>query len=281
MDKLRPLMLNVGFAEQNADWNWKNVNSPFMRLYYVTEGNAQVILPNGTQPLKAGHLYCIPAFTTHSYHCTSRFCHYYIHLYEAPQQTASLLDEWELPSEVPASEQDLQLVRRLCDINPQMSLESPDPTYYDFATALKQNFTQNKKRKLCDQIESYGIVYQLLARFIRDARPKTPSKDERIVKALTYIRDHLYEPIGLNSLIQNAYLSKDHFIRLFKKETGLTPVRYIHQKKIEKAQLILLTDNIPIKSIAYSLAFDDYSYFIRVFKKVTGTTPQAYRNARP
>jgi len=36
VDKLHPLVLNVGLAVHNADWNWKNVNSPFTRLYYIT-----------------------------------------------------------------------------------------------------------------------------------------------------------------------------------------------------------------------------------------------------
>ena len=42
------LMLNVGHAMHNADWNFKDVSSPFTRLYYVTEGNAELILPSGT-----------------------------------------------------------------------------------------------------------------------------------------------------------------------------------------------------------------------------------------
>ena len=44
VDKLHPLVLNVGLAVHNADWNWKNVNSPFTRLYYITEGTAQIQL---------------------------------------------------------------------------------------------------------------------------------------------------------------------------------------------------------------------------------------------
>ena len=40
IDKLHLLILNVGLAIHNADWNWKNINSPFTRLYYVTEGTA-------------------------------------------------------------------------------------------------------------------------------------------------------------------------------------------------------------------------------------------------
>jgi AraC-like DNA-binding protein len=72
-------------------------------------------------------------------------------------------------------------------------------------------------------------------------------------------------------------ISKDHFIRLFKKETGMTPVQYISQKKIEKAQLLLVTEEMPIKEIAFLLSYEDHSYFNRLFKKITGETPQEYR----
>lgn len=72
---------------------------------------------------------------------------------------------------------------------------------------------------------------------------------------------------------------KDHFIRLFKKETGITPLKYINQKKIEKAQLILITDETPVKNVAFSLSYGDYSYFNRLFKKTTRLTPQEYRNS--
>lgn len=70
---------------------------------------------------------------------------------------------------------------------------------------------------------------------------------------------------------------KDHFIRLFKKELGTTPLQYINQKKIEKSQLLLITEEIAVKEIAFQLAFEDYSYFNRLFKKITGVTPQEYR----
>ena len=67
VDKLHPLVLNVGLAVHNADWNWKNVNSPFTRLYYITEGTAQIQLSGSVQILKPNYLYFIPAFTIHSY----------------------------------------------------------------------------------------------------------------------------------------------------------------------------------------------------------------------
>lgn len=279
VNKLNPLVLNVGLAMHNADWNWKNVSSPITRIYYVTEGEAKVEFSGYTQVLSPGNMYYIPAFTKHSYCCDSKFTHYYLHLYEDNKFNLNLLDSWDLPIEIPGTDLDLLLIKRLCEINPHMSLPKSDPATYDTNSILRQNLLINKKRTMCDRVESRGIVYQLLSRFLKRAVKKVNSGDERIEKAISYINMHIHETINLDLLAEEACLSKDHFIRLFRKETGITPLKYVNKKKIEKAQLLLLTNDMPVKNVAMSLSFEDYSYFSRLFKKKTGLTPQEYRNS--
>lgn len=277
IDQLHPLVLNVGLAVHNADWNWKDVSSPFIRLYYVTEGKAQIELPTGIYLLKPGNMYFIPAFTRHSYICDSYFCHYYMHIYEENQEGKSILDEWEFPVEIPGSELDLALMKRFCAINPHMNLQKVDPTVYDNNITLMQNLLKNKQRAFYDKVESRGIVYQLLSHFMRYAQEKSKKRDERLTKVLSYIHNHINKSLSIDELAAQTCLSKDHFIRLFKHEVKTTPLQYINQKKIEKAQLILVTSDTLVKDIALNLGFDDYSYFNRLFKKLVGTTPQEYR----
>lgn len=278
IDQLHLLILNVGLAIHNADWNWRNVNSPFTRLYYVTEGAACILLPTGIQELKPDHLYLVPSFTTHSYLCDTHFVHYYLHIYEDHQSESSILEDFSFPTEIPAGDLELPLIKRLCGINPTMQLPQSDPTSYDNNPTLIKNIIKNKQRTFCDKVESRGIVYQLMARFLKDAQPKTEINDDRIQKVLSYIRKNIYKTIDIDSLAAISCLSKDHFIRLFKKEINNTPLQYINQKKIEKAQLILITDSMPVKNISYLLAYEDHSYFNRLFKKLTGVTPQQYRD---
>ena len=278
IDQLHLLILNVGLAIHNADWNWRNVNSPFTRLYYVTEGAARILLPTGIQELKPDHLYLVPSFTTHSYLCDTHFVHYYLHIYEDHQSESSILEDFSFPTEIPAGDLELPLIKRLCGINPTMQLPQSDPTSYDNNPTLIKNIIKNKQRTFCDKVESRGIVYQLMARFLKDAQPKTEINDDRIQKVLSYIRKNIYKTIDIDSLAAISCLSKDHFIRLFKKEINNTPLQYINQKKIEKAQLILITDSMPVKNISYLLAYEDHSHFNRLFKKLTGVTPQQYRD---
>ena len=277
VEQMHPLVLNVGLAVHNADWNWKNVNSPFTRLYYVTEGSAQIELPDGIYTLSPKHMYFIPAFTIHTNICKSNFVHYYLHIYEVHYSDNDWLDHWKFPVEIEATDLDLALFKRLCEINPHMTLQKSDPTTYDNNPTLMQNLIKNRQRAFCDKVESRGIVFQLLSRFFKQGQSKIEMEDNRIAKTVLYIRKHLNEAIELEKLAEISCLSKDHFIRLFKKELGTTPLQYINQKKIEKAQLLLITEELAVKEIAFQLAFEDYSYFNRLFKKITGVTPQEYR----
>ncbi|WP_304266130.1 AraC family transcriptional regulator [Phocaeicola plebeius] len=277
VEQMHPLVLNVGLAVHNADWNWKNVNSPFTRLYYVTEGSAQIELPDGIYTLSPKHMYFIPAFTIHTNICKSNFVHYYLHIYEDHYSDNDWLDHWKFPVEIEATDLDLALFKRLCEINPHMTLQKSDPTTYDNNPTLMQNLIKNRQRAFCDKVESRGVVFQLLSRFFKQGQSKIEMEDNRIAKTVLYIRKHLNEAIELEKLAEISCLSKDHFIRLFKKELGTTPLQYINQKKIEKAQLLLISEELAVKEIAFQLAFEDYSYFNRLFKKITGVTPQEYR----
>lgn len=222
-------------------------------------------------------MYFIPAFTIHTNICKSNFVHYYLHIYEDHYSDNDWLDHWKFPVEIEATDLDLALFKRLCEINPHMTLQKSDPTTYDNNPTLMQNLIKNRQRAFCDKVESRGIVFQLLSRFFKQGQSKIEMEDNRIAKTVLYIRKHLNEAIELEKLAEISCLSKDHFIRLFKKELGTTPLQYINQKKIEKAQLLLITEELAVKEIAFQLAFEDYSYFNRLFKKITGVTPQEYR----
>lgn len=228
VEQMHPLVLNVGLAVHNADWNWKNVNSPFTRLYYVTEGSAQIELPDGIYTLSPKHMYFIPAFTIHTNICKSNFVHYYLHIYEDHYSDNDWLDHWKFPVEIEATDLDLALFKRLCEINPHMTLQKSDPTTYDNNPTLMQNLIKNRQRAFCDKVESRGIVFQLLSRFFKQGQSKIEMEDNRIAKTVLYIRKHLNEAIELEKLAEISCLSKDHFIRLFKKELGTTPLQYIN-----------------------------------------------------
>ena len=278
VDDLRLLVLNVGYAVHNSDWNWKDVSSPFTRLYYVTDGHAQIRMEDGVHDLYPGKLYIVPSFTKHTNICNGHFEHYYIHIYEDVQSKSKIFEEYDFPFEVAPHEGDSKLFQRLCELNPKGRLQQSNPKSYDNHSTLIENIRINKTREFQDIVESRGIVYILTSRFLEAARPKSSSKDERIRIALNYIRKNIGNKIMVKDLADSTSLSMEHFIRLFKKETGETPIMYITRVKMERAMVLLATSNANIKSIALTLGYDDLSYFTRTFKRFSGVSPQQYRD---
>lgn len=272
------ILLNVGFAVHYADWNYKNVNSPFARIYLVQEGKARLHLPEKTQELTPGHLYLIPPFTQHSYECSNYFSLYYIHIYENQTSNERVLEDFIFPVEVAATLLDVSLVKQLFEINPDRDLKRYDPSDYDNSSTLFRTISSHAQTPVSTIFATKGILYLLCSRFLAEAQHKYQITDNRIRKVLRHIRLNIDNPVSIDELSNMCCLSKDHFIRLFKKELQITPVQYINRKKIEKAQLKIITGDLPVKDIAYSLSFDNISYFNRLFRKYTGISPTQYRN---
>lgn len=273
-------LLNIGYARHNADWNFENICSPFTRIYYVTKGTASVKLDSGTYKLQPDHLYLLPPFTSHSDECSGIFELLYIHVFSETAYNNNIFSLYNFPFEVQACNLDFLLTERLKTINPNRELPQYDPKLYDDTPTLINSLAISAQTPLDEMVETQGIVLQLLSRFLKKATSKYALSDSRIVKAIEYINNHIESNISIDELAKTCCVSPDHFIRLFKKTTSQTPLNYINDRKIEKAQSMLVFTNKQVKDISYQLSFENVSYFNRLFKKCTDKTPIQYRNGK-
>jgi len=227
--------------------------------------------------MSPGYLYLVPPFSLHSYECDDYYSLYYIHVYEKQTSSIRVLEEYNFPVKVDATALDVLLVEKLMAINPGRELKRYDPSFYDNSSTLLKTISIDVQNPYYSIVETKGILFQLFSRFLVRATSKLEVTDDRILNALRFIRKNIDKPVSIDQLAEICCLSKDHFIRLFKKEMKYTPVQYINQKKIEKAQLMFTTDNLSVKDVAYSLSFENISYFNRLFKRMTGRTPGDYK----
>ena len=102
---------------------------------------------------------------------------------------------------------------------------------------------------------------------------------QRIVKAKLYIDAHYRQQIDLDNISDEAYFSKFHFIRTFKKIYGKTPHQYLTAVRIDAAK-ILLCDEAQVSSVCLELGFESISSFSGLFKKHTGYTPSEYQQVQ-
>jgi AraC-like DNA-binding protein len=98
---------------------------------------------------------------------------------------------------------------------------------------------------------------------------------QRIVQAKLFIDTNYADKIDLDNISDEAYFSKFHFIRLFKKVYGKTPHQYLIFVRIEKATLLLRTGK-PVTEVCYAVGFESLSSFGSLFKRIVGTTPSAF-----
>jgi len=97
----------------------------------------------------------------------------------------------------------------------------------------------------------------------------------RIVLAKLFIDEHFAENINLNDIAGEAFFSKFHFIRQFKKIYGQTPHHYLKTVRIEKAMQLLRT-NLTVSEACYAVGFESVGSFSSLFKRIAGVTPSAY-----
>ncbi len=97
----------------------------------------------------------------------------------------------------------------------------------------------------------------------------------RAGKIKQFIRDNYERNFSLEELSKYSMVSQYHLIRIFKKETDLTPFEYLRNFRIERAKT-LLRENKSIIDAIYETGFYDQSHFIRHFKSITGMTPKVY-----
>ncbi|MBD2752926.1 helix-turn-helix domain-containing protein [Spirosoma validum] len=98
----------------------------------------------------------------------------------------------------------------------------------------------------------------------------------QIIQAKRFIDSQFATSIRLSDIAEAAFLSKFHFIRLFKQNYGQTPYQYLTMVRIAQAKRLLRTEKT-IREVCFAVGFDSVSSFTALFKKITGVTPSTFR----
>jgi AraC family transcriptional regulator len=101
----------------------------------------------------------------------------------------------------------------------------------------------------------------------------------RLRRVTEFIDENLENDLSLAEIAQAADLSPYHFARSFKQATGMTPIQFLMQRRIEYAKFMLTESELPIVEVGLSAGFKNQSHFTTLFRKFTTMTPKAYRNA--
>ena len=101
--------------------------------------------------------------------------------------------------------------------------------------------------------------------------------DERLSEAIFYMKRKASCELNLDKLAAKSNMSVNHFIRCFKREFGITPMRYSRRLLIRKAIELLTYSDLSLIEIGDQLGFPDQHCFSRAFRRETGLPPGTYR----
>lgn len=101
--------------------------------------------------------------------------------------------------------------------------------------------------------------------------------DPRVKKALHFMEQQLDQPPNMKAIARYCGLSLRQLERLFKQETGRTPIQGYQNMRLSYAKFLLINSTQNMMEIAHTAGFSDAAHFSREFKKVYSQTPRIYR----
>jgi AraC-like DNA-binding protein len=263
-------------------WNYRNVVSPFSRLWLVVDGRATVRHHGREFKLERGALHLVPAFTAHDCACPRRLDHYHLHFSARLPTGIDLFSLLDCAWQIAAPPGHGQWLRRLEAVYPKRRLPCFNPfdeEYRNLPASLDQADARTPAE---DWLKAQGLLRLLLSPFLATARAHTgvhAQVTQRFLAVQEYIHEHMDGPITLTNLARVADLHPTYFSDRFRHLVGVRPLDYLMQRRLERAQYLLLTTQHSVKEVSFAVGIHDPAYFTRVFVKHYGISPTQYRTS--
>jgi AraC-like DNA-binding protein len=260
---LANLRVEVSMSGHNRvaqDWRDLDYLPDYNKFYYILEGEGWLkIGPQEFQP-RPGQWFLMPQGVRQSYSFTSpriftkHWCHF-----TAKLGDANLFDLIRTPLWI--------------------AVDDPAEAGARFDSLHTGRSSSSLSAPLDVQSAMLRLISYYLSRIPQEQLGLTKrGNQEKLPAVLGYIQTRFPQgEIHIKELAQAANLSTHYFIRLFKRRMGVSPIRYINQKRVEEAKRLLANTDLPLKEIINRVGLNDVYYLSRLFKEHTGFSPTVYR----
>ena len=263
----------------------------YYELFLISRGACRHMFGGTETLLIPGDAVIVPPHTVHGFSISKVSsiynCQFFSEVLDG--RFKELLREPVLPGVSPAEdtaaglpEENAALIKQSVRPNPaKRGVIHLNPREYAFVESLFESMFENyddvqmiytlKKQKFTEVI--LLELHQALYRQNRIYRKTAGGKDLAIADALAVMEEHLAGPPAFNELAENCGFSPNHFRKLFREATGLSPVKYMNRLRISRACEYIQQDGMTTVEAAEKVGFTDMNYFSRVFRQVMGCPP--------
>lgn len=149
--------------------------------------------------------------------------------------------------------------------------------------AMIQAFFANRESAHFVSLGQLYLIFGETAEALSPAAglPGAKSQGKRTVKQMIHYMSSQYaHPVSIEQMCGSLGYNRAYLSRMFKKETGVSPVTYLLKLRIDKSrQLLRERPELSVEQVASSVGLTDPLYFSRQFKRLCGQSPSAYRSA--
>ncbi len=137
--------------------------------------------------------------------------------------------------------------------------------------------TDQESLRYASSLLHYYLATMRYIKLYRTAGGRQIDTTDVVATAIHYMKENILNKLSLDDLADYIGYSKSHFSAMFRAQTGMSPLAYYKNLKIERACDMLSNSSMKIVQICNSLGIDDPYYFSRLFRKEKGMSPQQYR----
>jgi AraC family transcriptional regulator len=121
-----------------------------------------------------------------------------------------------------------------------------------------------------------ALEYTGLSRLEGNQEVMEKAAGDRVSLVLGMIEGALAGEVTLNEMARWANLSRGHFSKWFLLRMGVSPMRYVRMRRVERAKAMLAQGTPTVEEVARRVGYEDAAHFARVFRGETGQAPRAY-----
>jgi len=122
------------------------------------------------------------------------------------------------------------------------------------------------------------IGYAMLESILAVSTPKPGMFSmRRLLPAIEHLNDNFNARPDLPKILKMSGFSRTHFFRMFKSQTGTTPIEYVKRRRLREALLLLQESDLNISEIGDKVGWPDQFHFSKIFKAEIGLPPSVYR----
>lgn len=247
-------LIVFGFSRVDNTWNGTNITPAYSRLYYITAGNASILLKNKKKlSLIPGNWYLLPSGCSFDFCCEDSMEHIFFHLRLSSSDGLDMLQQCEQP----------------------ITLEQHN---FDFADCIGSLDKTDVLSSLYIRNLIENTVFQILEynKITLEEKNISPC----VSAAINYINNNLSLILSMNDILDHNFVSKSTLTNHFKKYLGLSVHEYIFGKIMYEAEQLIRQNIMSVREISEKYGFYDQFYFSRCFKKRYGMSPVEYRKNR-